>query len=216
MKSILALFHREKHVATALKHHQTATSAAAQMAVAAALCGIELKTLKKELGHGEWEDFFAKHFAPHGLSDRTSRRYMALADGLKGKLLKSATVADLKLLDTAPSELPKADQVALTNLIKKSTDGKTISDLYSDFGITKKPQGSGARGGDTTSPDKPASKEETAAMIAEGHKLLAQGLITTLEEGLLDGWWNSCDKATRKKLHGLLVDVQSKVKETLA
>jgi len=213
------LANQEQRVAAALKLHGDAQTSAAQMALAAVKCGLELIAIKKEVGHGNWDAFFAKHFAGHGLSDRTGRRYMALGSGIKGKVLKSATVADLKLLDSAPSSLSAKEQATLTKVVAKITDGKAMSELYQDYGIAKKPQGSGAKGGDTRRPEaaEGESTAETAAPEpASGGMPInedprAWKLNQLLEEALLDGWWHDCTDQFRRTLHGNLLDATAKV-----
>lgn len=220
-KKLPALPNQDKRLTEALRFHQLAQASAAQMAVAAAKCGLELAALKKEIGHGGWEEFFAKHFAKHGLQLRTAQKYMALAEGLKGKALKNEARSYLPLLECAPSELKKADQEKLTKAVAKMTDGATLSELYQEMGIVKKPQGAGAKGGNTRSPlpsgasPEPAGKPSNAEVIAEGHRTRVRDLITTLTEALADTPWNAADKGAREELHGLLVDVAAAVKKTL-
>lgn len=209
-------------MASALRFHAAAHASAAQMAVAAAKCGLELKAIKKDVGHGAFEEFFAKHFAGHGLSLRTAQKYMALADGLKGKALKNESGAFLKLLDAAPSTLSEKDQATLTKAVAKVTDGRALSELYQDFGIAKKPQGSGAKGGNTrkakgeaAAPEEAAAPAPAASEIPADVDPRAWKLNQLLEEALLDGWWNDCTAAFRRTLHGNLLDAQQRVSATL-
>lgn len=206
---------QDKRVAEALRLHASATASAAQMAIAAAKCGLELKALKKEAGHGTWENFFADNFESHGLTLRTAQKYMALADGLKGRALKNESGSFLKLLECAPSELKPAEQEKLTKAVGKVTDGKTLSELYQDFGIVKKPQGSGAKGGakvSTKTEEAPADPVQTEAQIAREH---TERFVALLKEELTDKKFNAASEKLRKELHGLLVDLTSAVKETL-
>lgn len=212
-KKTLALRDQDKRIATALRHHHAASASAAQMAVSAALCGLELRAIKKEIGHGGWGEFFATHFEAHGLSERTSRNYMALAEGLKSKTLKSATVADLVLLEAAPSALTSAQQQTLAKHVGKLTDGATLAELYRDYGIVKAAQGSGAKGGDTSAHR--ATKEEREALEIQTLKSDTDHLCLVLADALKRSIWNPCDTATRKKLHGLLIDASAAVKDTL-
>jgi|GEM_PF-5026903 len=216
-KNLPAITNEDKRVAAALHLHATATGAASQMAVAAAKCGLELKAIKKELGTGNWVPWFEAHLEKAGLTLRTGQRYMALADGLKGKALRNDNVSFLALLDSAPSKLSQAEQKTLTKEVSKITDGKALSELYQDFGISKKPQGAGAKGGKAKEKDDDTSEstEDAGEVAAAGNEAQTQQLIDLLTEGLADKWWNVCNTATRKKLHGLLVDVQAAVKETL-
>jgi hypothetical protein len=215
-KNLPALPNQDKRLAEVLRLHSIINASAAQMAVAAAKCGLELKALKKEAGHGAWEDYFETHLARHGLSDRTARNYMRLADGLKGKALKSASVAVLELLDSAPSALKPAEQEKLTKAVAKMTDGATLSELYQEMGIAKKPQGSAAKGGKLKKGDKDDDESEEPVMTeAEGRRLRVTALITTLTEAIADEPWNAGTVDQRSELHGLLVDCAAKVGSTL-
>jgi hypothetical protein len=230
MKNLPAIRDLDARVARILHQHAIIAGAAAQMAVTAALAGLELKALKKECGHGNWEEFFARHIERHGLKLRTAQNYMALADGLKGKALKNATDSFLLLLEKAPSDLKKADQEKLTKAVAKVADGATLSELYQDLGIVKKPQGSGAKGGNTRGKESGGSATETNSVGAEGGKdndsddvdaaaTLAgdqtKRLTNLIDEALRDRPFNAATKAERTKLHGLLVDLTAAVKETL-
>lgn len=224
MKNLPAIRDLDARVARILHQHAIIAGAAAQMAVTAALAGLELKALKKECGHGNWEEFFAKHIERHGLKLRTAQNYMALADGLKGKALKNASDSFLPLLEKPPSELNKADQAKLTKAVAKVADGATLSQLYQDLGIVKKPQGSGAKGGNTRGKDaageeaepseagSTGSEVDTAAALAGDQ---TKRLINLIDEALRDRPFNAATKAERTKLHGLLVDLTAAVKETL-
>ncbi|ACB76673.1 hypothetical protein [Opitutus terrae] len=221
MKNLPAIRDLDARVQRILHQHTTIMTSAAQMAAAAVIAGLELKALKKECGHGNWEEFFASALQQHGLKLRTAQNYMALADGLKSKALKTQPDAFLKLLDSAPSELSKADQQKLTKAVGKVTDGKALSELYQDFGIVKKPQGSGAKGGNTRGKggtdtgddaDAPAPKPEDAGWH-EITKLLNNLLVEHLEPD--NHFWNQCTEARRRELHGNLVDACEAVGATL-
>lgn len=138
---------------------------------------------------------------------------MELAEGLKSKALKTESDSLLALLECPPSQLSDAETKRLTNVVSKMTDGATLSELYQEFGIVKRPQGYGAKGG--ARERAAGSAVDDAQVLLEGQRVLAQNLINLLTEGLTDRWWNSCDEAMRRKLHGLLEDVRAAVKETL-
>lgn len=217
-KNLPALPDQDKRIAEALRLHQIVLASAAQMAVAAAKAGLEFKAIKKTLGHSNWEPFFQHHFAK-SITLRTAQRYMALADGLKGKALKNDTgVSFLPLLEQAPSKLSEKDQEKLTKAVSKMTDGATLSELYQDFGIVKKPQGAGAKGGNTRKPtetaataDEPTPAVETESKIPKGWEERAYRLNTLLVEALKDNWWNECNEEQRGELHGNLLDAQGRV-----
>lgn len=220
-KNLPAISDQDKRVASVLHLHQIVMASASQMAVAAAKAGLEFKALKKEIGHGGWEEFYAKHFEAH-VTLRTAQKYMALADGLKGKVLKNESGGSfLKLLDSAPSALSEKEQATLTKAVAKAMDGKQLSELYQDMGIVKKPQGSGAKGGDTSSKKKDGDAGDegdaptTASEIPPGVDPRAWQLNQLLEEALLDGWWNDCPAAFRATMHGNLTDATDRVAQTL-
>lgn len=209
---LITLPRQDQRIATVLQYHHMAGNAAAQMAVAAAICGLELKAIKKELGHGKWDDWFEENLG-EAISLRTAQRYMALADGIKDKALKNDTVSFLPLLESAPSKLDDSQRARLAKSVAKVTDGATLAELYEVHGIVKKPQGSGAKGGAKGAPTKKAAD---ADVIAEGRREQTHQLIEALNEALQDSIWNAADKPTRKTLHGLLIDAAAQVKETLA
>lgn len=217
-KNLPVLANQDKRLAEVLRLHSIINASAAQMAVAAIKAGLELKALKKELGHSAWVEYFETHLATHGMTLRTAQRYMAVADGLKNKALKNDTGSFLALLDKAPSELKPADQEKLTKAVAKVTDGATLSELYQDMGIAKKPQGSAAKGGKLKQDDDPEKEQtpaEAAAAEAEGRRLRVATLITTLTEALADTPWNAAGLDLRENLHGLLVDCAASVGKTL-
>ena len=71
-------------ISIAVQYHRRAESAAHFMAVWGALCGLELQSLKKEQGHGGWQEFYAANIEDK-LPLRTAQYYMQVAEGLKIK-----------------------------------------------------------------------------------------------------------------------------------
>ena len=69
----------------ALAYHFAAETAFRQGVFFAAMCGLTLKGLQREVGRGNWEDFCAANFGER-LPDRTARKYMQVAEGLKLKV----------------------------------------------------------------------------------------------------------------------------------
>lgn len=116
---------------------------AAQTVANLVVAGLQLKAEKKKLRQGEWEPFVQTRCE---FTARSAHRFIGLGEGVKARLLKSDTVSDLKLLETAPADLSPADQATLLAAVSKITDGETITELYRDFGIVKLPQGAGLRG----------------------------------------------------------------------
>lgn len=192
--------------------------AMAQSAAFMVLAGAELerlfKTTNRQQGRhlsrvkGEnWDELCQREL---GISESTAWRYREMFKAAKKRvpLLNAA-----QLLDTPLRDLPELKQAQLLEAVQKVTDGETPRQLMMEWGITKKPQGSGATGGKREGAGRKATDAE---IVAEGHKAAVGILITLLDEALRDKPWNACEETTRKRLHGLLIDVNQEVKETLA
>ena len=96
MKKTLAIFDLKKSLALILGYHRWTKTAAAQMCVGAVLCGMELQRMKKQAGHGNWEEAFEDYFKGkewEGFTLRTAQNYMRAADGVKTRALKNETVS---------------------------------------------------------------------------------------------------------------------------
>ncbi len=131
--------------------------ALSQFAAWVVLCGMELNALKKEVGHGNWMQFFEEKLERPKFSLRTADVYMKVGDECKSRLLKNWTKssnsqnsANLDFLSTSPTALLPAQLEQLTTEIQKITDGRTMQELMLDLGIIKAPHGSGLHGGDNT------------------------------------------------------------------
>ena len=128
-----------------------------------------------------------------------------------------------KLLTTSIDKFEPAEREALIKAVSKATDGKSAAEFSRELGISKKEQGSGAKGGNTKKPksddgDKDADETPATASdtkIPAGVDPQAWALNTLLEEALKDGWWNDCPADFRRTLHGNLVDAQARVGATL-
>ncbi len=137
---------------------------------------------------------------------RTAQRYIALAMNVKEKALKASFKTNLdsflELLQTPAQNLSAAQQIQLLQSVHKLTDGATISQLYLDFGITKKPQGSAGKGGDLGGGG--ASRQTKAELaIEEWEPLVIKLEILGLEERT---WGHLPDHAI-KRLRGVLIDL---------
>jgi len=92
--------------------------------------GAELLALKEELPHGRFAERVEKIFP---FTMRTATKYMQLADQLQAKLLaKSEPGSDLKNEPGSLLALPEST-------IRAAVEGKTLTQLYFDFGIVKRP-----------------------------------------------------------------------------
>lgn len=81
-----------------------------------------------------------------GLSVRTAYRFMEMAHGLQPRLKKIQGLDSIDIEGTPISKMPEEVQEALSNAVRKATDGKSQMDFCLDLGIYKVPQGSGATG----------------------------------------------------------------------
>jgi len=198
--------------------HRNAMMSTAQAACWIVLAGFELQKIRKEVarpgkrsdlanaGAGGWEKWVEDNceFGP-----RTAQKYMAVADGVKSKALKAAkdNVDEfLKLLSVPAPELNSDQQKTLLQSVHKLTDGATIQQLYLDFEICKKPQGSGAKGGHKPAADpnkpKPENPEQQAAI-----DIWTPILRDLRLEGLEEKSWAHLPDAMLAELKGLLIDI---------
>jgi hypothetical protein len=126
-------------------YHRLAMNSAAQTTCAAAMVGLELQkvkvALKKSATGGTFDDWLEQHEEQIGFSRRTAFRYTALAENLKSKLLKSQDHSVVVLIGKAPSDLNDRQVKTLLLAMHKSVDGQSLSELYEDFGITRKAHG---------------------------------------------------------------------------
>jgi hypothetical protein len=127
--------------------HRCAQTAAAQATAYAILCGLELQRTRAEIaapgkrsdlrhpGGGGWQDWVAENC---NFSLTTAKKYMAVAEGVKGRLAQSNLSKSLAaIIDTAPSALGEDQRQSLIQSVAKVTHGDSLRDLYMDFGITK-------------------------------------------------------------------------------
>lgn len=210
------------------KHYlQMAKVSAAQSVAFMILAGGELTRLHKTHGisqgkrtdltspngGGSWEKIVDREL---GISDTTAQRYMDMFRGAK----KRVPLLNAKELLTIPlGELPEEKQKKIVGAVSKATDGMTAQEVMWEWGFAKRPQGGSARGGakvkasdtnDNTTED--GATEQTAAQLA---KAATERLIALLEEAKADKKFHAAAKDLRKKLHGLLLDLQGEVAETL-
>lgn len=153
-----------------------------------------------------WEEALKQHL---GIGKMTAWRWMEMAKAAKPRLAKS----DLQLgaiLEKHPGALTGPEQELLRHAVHKISDGRTQMEFMLEEGIIKAPQGSGAKGGNTG-----GRQATNVEVLAEGQREQTRLLINLLTEALTDRPWNPADEADRRKLHGLLIDTASAVKETL-
>jgi hypothetical protein len=119
-----------ERIALVNSHYHAARCLAAQAAMHAIMAGLELLAVREELGHGAFAAWVEENCE---FTDRTARNYMALADAAKGKLAAGESFAGL--LEAGPSELSSEDCDNLTRRVREITDGKSLQQLYLDFGV---------------------------------------------------------------------------------
>ena len=143
-------------------YHRCAQAAAAQAVAYAILCGLELQKIREQVaapgkrndlpnaGGGGWENWVAENCE---FSTETARKYMACAEGVKGRLAQERVSKSLgMIIDVAPSSLDEGQRETLIRSVSKVTKGETLQQLYLDFGITKaNPQANLRNGGATHS-----------------------------------------------------------------
>lgn len=145
-------------------YHRCAQAAAAQAVAYAILCGLELQKIREQVASkggrpknsptqigefsGGWENWIADNC---DFSTETARKYMAVAEGVKGRLAQARVSKELGLIvDVAPSSLDQAQRDTLIKSVSKVTQGETLQQLYLDFGITKGDPHANLRNGGAT------------------------------------------------------------------
>ena len=99
------------------------------MATGAALIGMEMLALKKELGTGEFANVFAERIERPRFGIRTAQRYMNVAESARVNLLR-AGYADLgDVFDMPPSDMPMDKRQMLSKALGDMLGGKTLSNL---------------------------------------------------------------------------------------
>lgn len=196
------------------------------------LAGVELTALRKtfpetrggnqkQKPHGAafapltWADAVKKHL---GISPDTASRWMEMGKAAK-KRLSNGDLDLGAILEKNPGSLTPAEQELLKKAVHKISDGRTQLEFMLECGVTKAPQGSAAKGGDTR-----AAAAANAAEPAEpnpdlpeaqGWDLQAHSLNNILLSGIQQGWWRECTEAKLKELHGNLLDLTSQVSDAL-
>ena len=184
------------------------------------LSGAELLSLQSQHGYtqgrraksdtterpfAKWEDFIAHH-SDGELTKSTAWRYMDLARAAKRHIpaLADSQVARFELTTAG-------EQDALFKAVSKHVDGKTVAEAFADFGITKKPRGSGVKGGKkvATDDDKSAKKQTPQETAAESARLLIAVPVADLDEARAN------PKAFTQALYDLDIDILEQVASTL-
>ncbi|TXH19266.1 MAG: hypothetical protein E6R03_00880 [Hyphomicrobiaceae bacterium] len=112
-----------------------------------AMAGIELRIIQKRegMGHGgkkEGQETFAQLVQRElGISDRHARRLMEMGDAIKKKLKRLPGLTGFSIGDISIDQLGDDQAKALSNAVKKLTDGKTQTELMEELGVYKSSKG---------------------------------------------------------------------------
>lgn len=175
------------------------------------MAGFELVELKRSMGFvqggrrgqkpndsvfASWEEYVV---GVVGISVDTARNWMKMAEALKPRLRKLPGLGHLirEIIDVPLSQLPPEKCRLLENAVHKLADGKSQLDFMDELGITKKAQGSAAKGGNLGggrpgrgSEDASAEAQEQIARddwTAVGQKLqIARASFTLLRDEEID------------------------------
>jgi len=136
---------------------------------------------------------------------------MDMAKAARKRLAKDNT--DLAaLLDQPPAAMTEIERETLKRAVHKITDGATQSEFMFELGITRgkvRPKG-GNLGGERT-----VDTRTPAEILTERAREKTDALNITLEEVLLDSPFHAAPEESRRRLHGLLVDLTAALKATL-
>ena len=229
----------EKRKESIWKFHEYARQCGKLAVLYAARCGFELLAAKEELPHGSFEKFKVALGFPKG----TAYNYMCLAAEFE-KRSNVQLVEHLKELPK-PTELINKQYVALVDSIQKLTSGKTLTQLYFDWGIKSTAQTLGGANqlhaflGEHY-PDHPEYlkmslrdlpkdvrkawdadfKKHGIPISEETNRVLYQGawrhlMMTLRENALIKKSYSYLDRHELEEVHGTLIDVKKEIMEAL-
>jgi hypothetical protein len=138
------------------------------------LLGVEIKRLRRIYqpkrgnsksrnvsGFVSWPELLRREL---DISDDSARNYEAMAEAAKERV-KELNAEELLTMPLC--QLPDARREQIVQAVQKVTDGHTAQQLMFDWGIAKKPQGSGATGGRREKKGRTLSDEEIARQGAQ-------------------------------------------------
>ena len=143
-----------------------------------------------------------------GVSASTGYRFMDMAKGTQKRLPKGDTGLR-NILARYPGMVTPAELELLEKAVDKISNGQTQTEFLLECGITKAPQGSGARGGDMGGGGHVAS----TAAIADRIREHMEDRCDDLEADLRDRPWRPASDEVRKRYLGLLMDIAAAVRE---
>ncbi len=193
------------------EYHELARLSMAQSCAYMILAGVELLALKKDAVHGQWEKLFPErgkvksvNAATFGFSYETSRRYQGLAEAAKKHVPEIRALCDA---GTPIGELSTEQRDRLTQAVRKIGDGNTYQQLALEWGIAKKPRGSGVKGGHNPGDGKDDGEDTPEREAIDIWEATMKELeLHGLEE---KDWVHLPDKGavSRERLEGIVLDL---------
>jgi hypothetical protein len=204
------------------QYHRCAQAAAGMATGYAILCGLELQKIRAEVakpgkrsdlthaGAGGWEAWVESNCE---FSIRTAQKYMAVAEGVKGKILQTELSKSLAIMcNVAPSALTDGNREKLLKSVSKVTEGQTLQQLYMDFGITKAdPRANLKKGGATHTKGRGPSKNVDAQLAHDE----AADILQRLAKWLQSGQHQLLNLSDLKHLDDQLLDARETIKPFL-
>jgi len=133
----------QEHLKRVISLHSGSAAMWKRGAIGAVLCGVELHTVKKMVGHGRFEEVLNRWVVPLGISTRTARRYMDLAYSARRALARSGSHAmdPERMLGDGQSNTDPEYQAVMTAIYNCAT-GQDWIDLLEELQLSK-PAGRG-------------------------------------------------------------------------
>ncbi len=204
------------------QYHRCAQAAAGMATGYAILCGLELQKVRSEVSKpgkrsdlpnasgGGWESWVQSNCE---FSAETARKYIAVAEGIKGRLLQTELSKSLAIMcNVAPSALTDGNRAKLLKSVSKVTEGQTLQQLYMDFGITKAdPRANLKRGGATHTKGRGPSKNVNAQLAHDE----AADILQRLAKWIQSSQHQLLDLADLKHLDDQLLSARETIKPFL-
>lgn len=229
-EDIADLAERDEHAERFAALHDAAQQHAEHSVFCAAAAGAVAHMAKAALPHGQfgkWKDRLAEE---RGISVRTVENYMGLAIGLRDRMLsqpktkcvsfllpdhagasealdsKQSALAALAMLD--PSKAMDLHAEALREAVSEIANGASLTQLYFDWGIVRKPAAAAP----------PAAGAGRPKVTMEMRRLAAQEwwqeeIGRLRSEGLDRKTWALCEPWLVAQITGTLTDLRRALKE---
>ena len=149
-----------------------------------------------------------------GIGDDTARNYMAMAEAARKRVpeLNSEWLLGTPLLD-----MPEMQREELLAKVQKVTDGQTARQLMWDWGIAKKPHGSGATGGAREKKGETTYDPNAAIEVARDLLLIPLRAVAArwTEQEDKAPLWTHLPHAELREIDGLLLDLRNDLRAAL-